>query len=61
MLALISNYFWLALLLAPIRAVYMLWGTIIQPWLSQRNANEAEPEIDEKKQRKLDRKMRRMR
>lgn len=38
----------------------MLWGTIIQPWLSQRNAAE-EPEVDEKKQRKLDRKMRRMR
>jgi len=59
-LALISNYFWLVLLLAPIRAVWMLWGTVIQPWLSQRNANE-EPELDEKKQRKLDRKMRRNR
>lgn len=60
LLALISKYFWLVLLLAPIRAVWMLWGTVIQPWLSQRNANE-EPELDEKKQRKLDRKMRRNR
>ncbi|XP_030558488.1 transmembrane protein 208 [Drosophila novamexicana] len=60
LLALVSNYFWLLLLLAPVRAAWMLWGTIIQPWLSQRNAAE-EPEVDEKKQRKLDRKMRRMR
>ncbi|XP_017866360.1 PREDICTED: transmembrane protein 208 isoform X1 [Drosophila arizonae] len=61
LLALISNYFWLVLLLAPIRAIWMLWGSVIQPWLSQRNAAEEQPEVDEKKQRKLDRKMRRMR
>ncbi|XP_030387664.1 transmembrane protein 208 [Scaptodrosophila lebanonensis] len=60
LLALISNYFWLVLLLAPIRAGWMLWGSVIKPWLSQRNANE-EPELDEKKQRKMERKMRRMR
>ncbi|XP_001987683.2 transmembrane protein 208 isoform X2 [Drosophila grimshawi] len=60
LLSLISNYFWMVLLLAPIRAAWMLWGAVIQPWLSSRNAAE-EPEVDEKKQRKLDRKMRRMR
>lgn len=59
LLTLLSNYFWFLLLLVPIRAVWMLWGTIIQPWLAQRN--EAEPEPDEKKQRKMERKMRRMR
>lgn len=39
----------------------MLWGTVIQPWLSQRNAQEENPEVDEKKQKKMERKMRRMR
>ncbi|XP_036331713.1 transmembrane protein 208 [Rhagoletis pomonella] len=61
LLSLLSNYFWFLLLLAPLRAVWMLWGSVIQPWLSQRNAANQEPELDEKKQRKLERKMRRMR
>ncbi|KAH8233721.1 hypothetical protein KR026_011771 [Drosophila bipectinata] len=61
LLALISNYFWLVLLLAPLRAGWMLWGSIIQPWLSQRNSQEENPEVDEKKQKKMERKMRRMR
>ncbi|KAH8254785.1 hypothetical protein KR032_012197 [Drosophila birchii] len=61
LLALISNYFWLVLLLAPVRAGWMLWGTVIQPWLSQRNAQDENPEVDEKKQKKMERKMRRMR
>lgn len=40
----------------------MLWGSIIQPWLSSRKKEgEEKPELDEKKQKKLDRKMRRMR
>ena len=38
----------------------MLWGSVIKPWLDQRNTQE-EPEVNEKKQRKLERKMRRMR
>uniref|UniRef100_A0A1A9W2E4 Transmembrane protein 208 n=1 Tax=Glossina brevipalpis TaxID=37001 RepID=A0A1A9W2E4_9MUSC len=58
LLALISNYFWLLLLLAPVQALWKLWGNFIKPWLSQRNASE-ESEIDEKKQRKMERKMRR--
>lgn len=60
LLVLISNYFWYLLLLAPFRALWMLWGSVIKPWLDQRNTQE-EPEVNEKKQRKLERKMRRMR
>jgi len=57
-LALLSNWFWFFLLLAPIRAVFMLWGRIIQPWLSSRK-NEPADERDEKKQKKMERKMKR--
>ncbi|KNC30820.1 hypothetical protein FF38_01557 [Lucilia cuprina] len=60
LLVLISNYFWYLLLLAPLRALWMLWGSVIKPWLDQKNEQE-EPEINEKKQRKMERKMRRMR
>lgn len=60
LLSMISNYFWFLLLLAPIRALYMLWGSVIKPWLAQKNEAE-EPEINEKKQRKLERRMRRQR
>lgn len=55
-LSLISNWFWFLLLLAPARAVWMLWGSVIQPWLNQRNE---QPEVDEKKQKKLERKAKR--
>ncbi|XP_055311874.1 transmembrane protein 208 [Sitodiplosis mosellana] len=55
-LSLISNWFWILLLLAPVRAIWMLWGSVIKPWLSQRNE---QPEVDEKKQKKLERKMKR--
>ena len=58
LLSLGSNWFWLLLLLAPARAIWMLWGSIIQPWLNQKKE---EPEVDEKKQKKLDRKMKKMR
>uniref|UniRef100_A0A0K8U2Q1 Transmembrane protein 208 n=2 Tax=Bactrocera latifrons TaxID=174628 RepID=A0A0K8U2Q1_BACLA len=49
LLSLLSNYFWYLLLLAPLRGLWMLWGSVIQPWLSQRNAADQEPELDEKK------------
>lgn len=55
-LSIISNWFWFLLLLAPARAGWMLWGSIIQPWLGQRNE---QPEVDEKKQKKLERKAKR--
>ncbi|KAF4513868.1 UNVERIFIED_CONTAM: hypothetical protein B566_EDAN017195 [Ephemera danica] len=54
--SLISNYFWLLWLLAPGRAIWLLWKNVLGPWFSQ---SKGEPEPDEKKQRKLDRKMRR--
>lgn len=34
----------------------MLWGTVIQPWLQQRDE---QPEVDDKKQKKLERKAKR--
>lgn len=58
-LSLLSNYFWAILLFAPARLVWMAWTSIISPWLFAPAPEEEE--IDEKKQRKLDRKMRRAR
>lgn len=58
LLALFSNYFWLLFLLAPIRAFMLLWGSVIKPWLGQKN--EQEPEVDDKKQKKLEKRMKRM-
>ncbi|XP_064467000.1 transmembrane protein 208-like [Ornithodoros turicata] len=54
-ISLLSNYFWLLWLLAPGRAFYLLWVNILGPWFFQ----PAAPEVDDKKQRKLERKMRR--
>ncbi|GFT62917.1 transmembrane protein 208 [Nephila pilipes] len=53
-LSVISNYFWFLWLLAPARAFYMLWVNILAPWLFS-----PAPEIDEKKQKKLERKAKR--
>ncbi|XP_065316958.1 transmembrane protein 208-like [Gordionus sp. m RMFG-2023] len=55
-LALISRWFWLLLLLIPIRAFYLLWTYILQPWFFAQPVNDSE--ANEKKQKKLDRKMR---
>ncbi|CAD6244914.1 GSCOCG00013529001-RA-CDS [Cotesia congregata] len=53
-LSLISDYFWLLWLLAPIRAFYLAWTLILAPWFF---AAPQEQEVDEKKQRKMERKM----
>lgn len=53
-LALVSNYFWLIWLVAPGRAGYLLWVNILSPWFFA----EA-PEVDDKKQKKMERKMKR--
>lgn len=53
-LSLISNYFWMLWLLAPARAAYMLWVNILGPWFFQ-----SAPEVSEKKQKKMERKMKR--
>lgn len=53
----ISNYFWYLWLFAPIRAMWILWKNILAPYFFQ----EAPPEqeISEKKQKKMERRMRR--
>ncbi|XP_043289908.1 transmembrane protein 208 isoform X2 [Venturia canescens] len=54
-LSLTSNYFWLLWLLAPIRALWMLWSKLLAPWFF--SGPQEQPEMDEKKQRKMERKM----
>lgn len=53
-LSLISNYFWFLWLLAPARGIWLLWKNILSPYFFQEAPAQ---EIDEKKQRKLERKM----
>ena len=55
-IALFSNYCWLLLLVAPARGGQMLWSNVISPWIF---APPPEENIDEKKQKKLERKMKR--
>lgn len=55
-LSLVWSWFWLALLLAPARAFHLAWGSVIRPWLQSKNEK---PEVDEKKQKKMERKMKR--
>uniref|UniRef100_A0A0K8S4R6 Transmembrane protein 208 n=2 Tax=Lygus hesperus TaxID=30085 RepID=A0A0K8S4R6_LYGHE len=57
LLSLLSNYFWLLMLLAPGRGMWFLWKNILSPYFFQ--AAPEQPEVDEKKQKKLERKMRR--
>eukprot|EP00095_Tigriopus_kingsejongensis_P007225 snap_masked-scaffold1635_size32709-processed-gene-0.9 protein:Tk07225 transcript:snap_masked-scaffold1635_size32709-processed-gene-0.9-mRNA-1 annotation:"transmembrane protein 208" len=57
-LSLLTNYLWLLLLLAPLRAALMAWTLLIAPWLFAPAPEKTE--MDDKKQRKMDRKMRRM-
>ena len=59
MSSLLSNYFWFILLFAPARLAWMAWKSIISPWLFPPAPEENE--LDEKKQKKLERKMRRAR
>jgi len=55
-LSLLSNWLWLLLLLAPARGFLMLWTNVIAPWIFQPAEEE---EVSDKKQKKLDRKMKR--
>ncbi|XP_053692602.1 transmembrane protein 208 [Sabethes cyaneus] len=59
LLSLISDYFWLLLLLAPLRAFWLLWTCILKPWLQQKH--EQELTVNEKKQRQADKKSKRTR
>ncbi|CAH1979952.1 unnamed protein product [Acanthoscelides obtectus] len=53
----ISNYFWLLWLLAPLRAFWIAWKNILQPYFFQ---EAPEQEVNEKKQKKMERKMKRI-
>ncbi|EDO41555.1 predicted protein [Nematostella vectensis] len=55
-LAIFTDYFWFFWLLAPLRAVYILWVNILGPWIF---AEPPESDMDPKKQRKMERKMKR--
>ncbi|CAL1687380.1 unnamed protein product [Lasius platythorax] len=54
-LSLTSNYFWLLWILVPLRGSWMLWKQILAPWFFAQP--QEQPEISEKKQRKLEKKM----
>ncbi len=53
LLSLLSVYFWLAILVAPAYAGYVLWVNFLGPWFFS-----PAPEVNEKKQKKMDRKRR---
>lgn len=59
LLSLISNYFWFIWLFAPGRAAFLLWTGFIAPYLFA-PAPEVDEAREEKKQKKLDRRMKRM-
>ncbi|XKL63813.1 hypothetical protein PGB90_006177 [Kerria lacca] len=56
-LSIISMYFWFLWLLAPGRAFWLLWIHILGPYFMQKPPEA--PEINEKKQKKLERRMKR--
>lgn len=56
-LAVISNYFWLLLLLLPLRAFWLVWVNFLGPWFFQEAPQDVEQ--DEKKKKKMERKMKR--
>lgn len=56
--AFISNYFWFLWLLAPIRLGWIVWKNILAPYFFQPAPEN--PQMDEKKQKKLERKQKRM-
>ena len=56
-LSIFSNYMWLFLLGAPIRAFYMLWVSVIAPWIFA--PAEEEDAVSDKKRQKMERKMKR--
>ncbi|CAL8108598.1 unnamed protein product [Calicophoron daubneyi] len=57
MLTLLHRYFWFLLLMIPFRLMYLLWVHILSPWIFDPNQ---EPQVNEKKQKKMERKMRRI-
>lgn len=55
-LALVSRYFWILWAFVPLRAFHMLWKNLLGPYFFAPGPEE--PEQDDKKQRKMARKMR---
>ncbi|KAJ8391352.1 hypothetical protein AAFF_G00089820 [Aldrovandia affinis] len=53
-LSTISSYFWYLWLLAPTRALYLLWLNFLGPWCTAENPSAPE-EVNEKKQRRQER------
>lgn len=53
-LSTISSYFWYLWLLAPARALYLLWLNFLGPWFTA-EAPSASEEVNEKKQRRQER------
>ncbi|XP_066249988.1 transmembrane protein 208 isoform X1 [Euwallacea similis] len=56
--AFLSNYFWLLWLLAPLRFGWIAWKNILSPYFFQ--AAPQNLEVNEKKQKKMERKQKRM-
>ncbi|KAA8595921.1 hypothetical protein FQN60_011212 [Etheostoma spectabile] len=53
-LSTISSYFWYLWLLAPARAIHLLWVNFLGPWFMAESSSTAE-EVNEKKQRRQER------
>ncbi|XP_028823938.1 transmembrane protein 208-like isoform X2 [Denticeps clupeoides] len=53
-LSTLSSYFWYLWLLAPARAVHLLWVNFLGPWFSAQSPAPSE-EVNEKKQRRQER------
>lgn len=58
--SIISNWFWFLLLLGPARAFYLLWGSVIKPYFFGGQETQDEGPVNDKKQKKMERKMKRM-
>nr|CAG4651471.1 EOG090X0IGL [Simocephalus serrulatus]SVE94610.1 EOG090X0IGL [Simocephalus serrulatus] len=58
-LASFSKYFWLILLVIPCRLFHMLWKNILSPWFFQKSPTAEQDAQDDKKQRKLERRIKR--
>jgi len=56
--SIISNHFWWLWLLVPIRLGWILWKNVLGPYFFQPAPEN--PQVDEKKQKKMERKQKRM-
>nr|SVE74554.1 EOG090X0IGL [Daphnia barbata] len=55
----ISSYFWLILLVIPCRLFHMAWKNFLGPWFFQKAPAAEQEAQDDKKQRKLERRLKR--